>query len=95
MLFYRNYKAEYYFYRRLLFYAAEMRGDEKLKPYAAKIEDMMRADADRVLAVSEKVPCSTRGDRERLRLFLKDPEKYYRAASLYEKTVVRLKNLRA
>ncbi len=84
-------KAQFYFYKRMMVYAAQMHAQSDLKPYADKIEAAMRGEQKQVLESIDHATFASKGDQKRLRMFVKNPAKYYRTASLYENTVVALR----
>ena len=85
-------KAEYYFYRRLLFYDLDFRRSAGCKAYAKRLEEKMQAKKERILAVMEQAPCATKGDLARMRLFLKSPKALDDLDALYTKTIVKAKH---
>lgn len=85
-------KAEYYFYRRLMFYYEDFR-DRDMKASAEKLYRLLKDEADNIGSVYSE-DFSKKGDRVRMRLFLKNPALYYRLSKLYAKTVVPIKAAR-
>ena len=85
-------KAEYYYYRRLLFYDLDFRRSAGCEAYAKRLEESMQARKERILAVMEQAPCATKGDLARMRLFLKSPKALDDLDALYTKTVVKVKH---
>lgn len=87
-------KAEYYFYRRYMFYDMDFRRDPALKPCADRLENWMQQRSGRILQVMNTGSWSKAGDRQRMKMFLRSPARYQKWSDLYEKTIVRLKSRR-
>ena len=85
-------KAEYYFYRRYMFYDMDFRRNPALKPCADRLEKWMQERSGRILQVMNTGSWSTAGDRQRMKMFLRSPARYQKWSDLYEKTIVRWKS---
>ena len=82
-------KSAYSFYKRMLYYDLEFR-QQGMKEEAARLERMMKEDEPQIRAVYRNffVPL---GDRKRMKMFLKSPDRYEQWSGRYEKYVVPLK----
>ncbi len=79
--------AFYHFCRRLLFYYVDMRNGKRrdnARIYADRLADELNKDRLKIKRVYKSVPAS-RGDRARMRLFLRCPPLYAFAVRLYDK----------
>lgn len=85
-------ESEYWFYRRMLFYEEDYRSCPETKGEAAELEKRILAHRERILELCSGHRYGRRGDRERLRLYVQAPERYYRLAAIYQGTVVAWKN---
>lgn len=85
-------ESEYWFYRRMLFYEEDYRSCPETKEEAAELEKRILAHKERILELCSGHQYGRRGDRERLKLYVQAPERYYRLSEVYQKTVVAWKN---
>ena len=85
-------ESEYWFYRRMLFYEEDYRRCSETGREARELEERILSHKERILELCTQHRFGRRGDRERLKLYVSSPQQYYRAAALYEKTVVAWKN---
>ena len=85
-------RAEYYFYRRLLFYDMDFRKKEELAPYAKALEEKLSGNRERILEVMTTESCRSRGDVARMKLLLSSPSLYHKCAAFYEKHIVPLRS---
>ncbi len=82
-------KAAYAFYRRMLYYDLEFR-KQGMKEEAARLEKMMRDESLQIRSVYSNFFVQL-GDRKRMKMFLKSPDRYEQWSDRYEKYVVPLK----
>ena len=82
-------KAQYYFYRRMLFYYIEFR-HKKGKEYARRMISMLRSEREVIKKAYEPSYVAT-GDKVRMKLALTAPGLYYFINQLYEQLVIPLR----
>ncbi len=82
-------KAEYYFYRRMLFYYIDFR-DRRQKDCAAEIASQMEADREQIYDIYHSRDAAG-GDRVRMDMFLFCPPLYYGLNRLYSGLIVPFK----
>ncbi len=82
-------KADYYFYRRMMFYYIDFR-QRKMDSDAKRLYLDVRKDKAKIESLY-KAPFAKKGDVARMRLFLAAPGLYYRVSGCYEKIVVPVK----
>ncbi|MCQ2080757.1 MAG: glycosyltransferase [Lachnospiraceae bacterium] len=82
--------AEYHFYKRMLFYYIDFR-NRGMKEEAKRLSKNILSEKNNIALVYEN-DFVKRGDRARMKLFLKSPSLYYRTVSIYEKTIIPLRN---
>lgn len=95
---------DYFFYKRLLLFYGDLRGEEALRPerkgetgtYLKELEAILKREKERALAAFA-VPAADARDMRKLRRFYRSPDAYYRRHCLDEQLVIplkrRLKNL--
>ncbi len=83
-------QAEYSFYRRMLYYYIDMKMNRRNHTYADQIIAMLRSEKDYIEKIYRK-PCVKKGDRYRIKLFLKTPHLYEKIDSMYKNLVVPIK----
>lgn len=83
-------KAAYHYYRRLMFYYMDCKGDAIMRAFADRIVGLLKQDKQiiKILYRSEYV---SKGDRARMKMMFFSPGLYYISAKAYEKIVVNLK----
>lgn len=82
-------KAQYYFYRRMLFYYIEFRA-KKGKTYAKRMMQMLRGERETIKEAYRPSYVAV-GDRVRMKLALTAPGLYYLTNQLYEQLVIPLR----
>lgn len=82
-------KAEFYFYRRMLFYYMDFR-DRKMTGAAQELIRLLREEKERIRVIYRSEFVKT-GDRVRMRLFSVCPQAYYLTGRTYEQLVVPLR----
>lgn len=82
--------AEYYFYKRMLFYYLDFR-NRGMKEAAKRLSEDIILEKNRIEVVYGNYFVK-KGDRARMNLFLKSPSLYYSTVRIYEKTVIPLRN---
>ncbi len=85
-------ESEYWFYRRMLFYEEDYRGCSETGGEAKELEERILSHKSRILELCSQHRFGRRGDRERLKLYVTSPKRYYCMAALYAKTIVVWKN---
>lgn len=82
-------KASHQFYRKMLFYYEDFR-DRGMKESARELAGLLLGEKENIRKIYGEgfVP---KGDKARMKLFLKSPECFYRVVKLYEKTVIPLR----
>ena len=83
-------KAQYHFYRRMLFYYMDF-GTRKMPKARKELADMVLADKPLIKDLYSE-PFIKTGDRTRMKLFLASPKAYSLITTLYEKIVLPLRN---
>ncbi|MCM1266980.1 MAG: glycosyltransferase [Bacteroidales bacterium] len=81
---------DYFFYKRLLLFYGELRGQNETPVYLRELETILRQEKERALAAFA-VPCADRRDLRKLRRFYRSPESYYRRLTFDEQVVIPLK----
>lgn len=79
-------KAEYYFYRRLLFYYLDFK-ERSMKEAAEKLAAMLREEKEHISEIYENGFVAA-GDKIRMKLFLYCPGLYYTLVKIYDKIVI-------
>lgn len=82
-------KAAYYFYRRLLFYYVDFR-DRKMKAAGRDLIKLLENDKKEIEKIY-KNNFVTVGDKARMKLFLFNPDLYYRVVKLYDHIIPALR----
>lgn len=85
--------AAYHYYRRLLFYYMDWRGEAKQVrgDYAERIAEELKSNRDEIKRIYRNSFVST-GDRARMRLALASPKLYYCVTKGYENMIIPLRN---
>lgn len=82
--------AAYYFYRRMMLYYTDLKGNKENKLLVQKIAELMKREKKDIISIySGKT--GTAGDKVRMRLFLFSPKLYYWMNETYGTVVVPLK----
>ena len=79
-------KAEYYFYRRMLFYYLDFK-ERKMKKAAKQLSDMLRNEKAHISEVYGNNFVTT-GDRVRMKLFMVSPDLYEMLVKIYNKVII-------
>ena len=79
-------KAEYYFYRRMLFYYLDFK-ERKMTKAAKHLAEMLRNEKGHILEVYDNDFVAT-GDKVRMRLLLACPGLYYFVVKIYDKVII-------
>lgn len=82
-------KAEYHFYRRMLFYYIDFR-DRKMKDAEEEMIHFLRGEKEEIRRIYRN-EFVIRGDQARMGLFLLWPQVYYLTVKIYEQTLVLLR----
>lgn len=82
--------ARYHLTRRELFYYIDFR-NRKMKDAADRLSEMIRSQKDGIIENYNRQN-GPKGDKIRLKVFMKSPELYYRLNKLYEKIAVPIKS---
>lgn len=82
-------KAAYHFYRRMLFYYIDFR-KRKMRSSGDKLVQLIRNEKREIQNIYHK-PFVKKGDRVRMKVFLRCPGAYYQMVRMYDKIVIPLR----
>lgn len=85
-------KSKYHFYRRMLFYYLEFK-KKKGREYEKRMISLLRGEKDEIEEVY-KNSFVAKGDKARMKLFLKSPWLYYYVVKIYDGVIIPIRNWR-